>query len=56
MTFECELKCEKTCKILNEKLGDCEMLDESSWDEERQCYTSGWRCPHYKEKLEGKTK
>jgi len=53
MINKCELNKEDTCEILNEKLGDCEILDED--DEDEYGYCSGWRCSHYKRVEEKQT-
>ena len=45
MTFKCKLGEEKTCSILNEKLGDCEICEDDFCSE--YGYKVVWRCPNY---------
>jgi hypothetical protein len=40
MSYKCKLGCEKTCEVLNKKLGDCEITDTDTSE-------VFWRCPNY---------
>jgi len=43
--FKCKLGEQKTCSILNEKLGDCEICEDDFCSE--YGYKVVWRCPNY---------
>jgi hypothetical protein len=42
--MKCKLN-KEYCEIRDKQLGDCEVLDEDSCNEDGMC--SGWRCPNY---------